>query len=237
MKLKMISLLFSLIALLNLSCNTTEPPLNNNTISLTVEDVSCTEAWLSLTADKTSNEIVIKQNEQEVKRFTPNSLDTLIVIDSLLPNQNYYFQAFDVSNNQTISASEKIVTKTMDTTSHNFTWQTFTFGDIGNSVLFDVEIINEQNIWCVGEINIADTSELGYTTYNAVHWDGISWELKKIIVDYKGNTTIAPLKSVFVLSDGNIILSSGLPYLPDGLGGWKLYHLWDMEFCSRMTEE
>ena len=36
------------------------------------------------------------------------------------------------------------------------------------------------------------------------------------------------MKGVFVLQDGKIILSSGVPYLPDGNGGWKLYHLWDM---------
>ena len=69
----------------------------------------------------------------------------------------------------------------MDTTSHNFTFEMITFGgQIGSSVLFDVAIINENNIWAVGEIWIADTSQLGYTKYNAVHWDGNSWELKRI---------------------------------------------------------
>ena len=39
-------------------------------------------------------------------------------------------------------------------------------------MLYDVAIIDENNIWAVGEIWIADTSSLGYTKYNAVHWDG-----------------------------------------------------------------
>ena len=54
------------------------------------------------------------------------------------------------------------------------------------------------------------------------------WELKKITVDYKENPTIAPLTGIFVLPDGKIIFTSGLPNLPDGKGRWKLYHLWDM---------
>ena len=70
----------------------------------------------------------------------------------------------------------------MDTTSHNFTFETFTFGGTaGSSILYDVAIINENDIWAVGEIYIADTSINGYTTYNAVHWDGNQWELKRIM--------------------------------------------------------
>ena len=56
--------------------------------------------------------------------------------------------------------SNELTVTTMDTTSHNFTWQSWTFGDIGSSVLYDVAIINENNIWAVGEINIADTSKM-----------------------------------------------------------------------------
>jgi hypothetical protein len=60
----------------------------------------------------------------------------------------------------------------MDTTSHNFTFESWTFGTIGSSVLYDVAIINppaggeagETQIWAVGEIMIADTSQNGYTT-------------------------------------------------------------------------
>ncbi len=47
----------------------------------------------------------------------------------------------------------------MDTTSHNFTFTSWTFGTVGSSTLYDVAIINENNIWAVGEIMIADTSQ------------------------------------------------------------------------------
>ena len=44
-----------------------------------------------------------------------------------------------------------------DTTSHNFTWQTWTFGEHSSSVLYDVVIIDENNIWAVGEIYLSDS--------------------------------------------------------------------------------
>ncbi|GAB6283729.1 MAG: hypothetical protein STSR0008_25320 [Ignavibacterium sp.] len=47
----------------------------------------------------------------------------------------------------------------MDTTSHNFSFETWTFGgEAGSSVLYDVAIIDENNIWAVGEIRISDTT-------------------------------------------------------------------------------
>ena len=57
----------------------------------------------------------------------------------------------------------------MDTTSHNFTWDIDTLGISGT--LRDVQIIDENNIWVVGEIE-TDTA-----TYNAAHWNGNDWEM------------------------------------------------------------
>jgi len=98
----------------------------------------------------------------------------------------------------------------MDTTSHDITFQSWTFGTIGSSVLYDVAIINENNIWAVGEINIADTSINGYTTYNAVHWDGSNWELKRIY--YYGSCSAVeypPLKAIWAFSENNIVITNG----------------------------
>jgi hypothetical protein len=99
----------------------------------------------------------------------------------------------------------------MDTTSHDFTFETFTFGgNAGSCALYDVAIINENNIWAVGEINIADTSINGYTTYNAVHWDGSNWELKRIY--YYGSCSAVeypPLKAIWAFSENNIVITNG----------------------------
>jgi hypothetical protein len=104
----------------------------------------------------------------------------------------------------------------MDTTSHNFTWQIFAFGEYNNSVLFDVAIINENNIWAVGEIYMNDS--LGNpdpNSYNAVHWDGQSWELKRINMQSSCNpVTYPPLKAIWAFSSNNIVFTCG------GSMGW-----------------
>ena len=85
-----------------------------------------------------------------------------------------------ILSNHTDIQSEAVTVTTMDTTSHNFTWQTFTFGGQGgSSTLFDVAIINENDIWAVGEMYVYDSTGAP-VLYNAVHWDGSKWELKRI---------------------------------------------------------
>lgn len=95
----------------------------------------------------------------------------------------------------------------VDTTSHNFTFQTWTFGTIGGSTLYDCAIISSENIWCVGEIMIADTSINGYTTYNAVHWDGNDWTLLRIMfytICGQQSRTPYPAKSIFTFNENEI---------------------------------
>ena len=94
----------------------------------------------------------------------------------------------------------------MDTTSHNFEWQTFEFGgEGGSSTFYDVAIIDENDIWAVGEIYTADDQ------YNAAHWDGEKWELKKILFHTfcdKGSLFPYPARAVFFV-DNTVLISSG----------------------------
>ncbi len=165
-------------------CNTTEPPPkdDNRKLTLTFEDASCTEVWLRIETENVSfpAEAIIKTDDSVSQIIILGNADTVVYVDSLLPNKTYTFKA-ELSNIQNPISSNDVTATTMDTTSHNFTWQSFTLGDIGSSTLYDVVIIAEDNIWCVGDIKIADTSENGYTIYNAVHWDGNEWTLKRIM--------------------------------------------------------
>jgi len=100
-------------------------------------------------------------------------------------------------------------TELPDTTSHNITWQTFEFG-IYPSILRDVAVISENDIWAVGEIHTEETkASPEYDPYNAVHWDGQKWELKRIQTNACGGVVYPPLECVFKLSDGNIVFSDG----------------------------
>ncbi len=86
----LIGYLFTLI-----SCNTTEPPpTGKGSAALTLEDVSCTEAWLSLTTTNIQlpTAIDLIQNENIRKTINLTTADTVLYIDSLLPNQTYKFK-------------------------------------------------------------------------------------------------------------------------------------------------
>ncbi len=130
---------FSLVLLLSffaVSCNTTEPPTppdeTKPTLTLAIDDTSCTEAWLKLTTKdlELPAELTLKQyiptGDSLSQIFVLNTQDSLLYIDSLLPNQTYNYQA--VLNTDTTIKSEKITAQTLEPTSHNFTWQTWEFG-------------------------------------------------------------------------------------------------------------
>ena len=186
------------------SCNTTDPKLEPELL-LKLEDVSCTEAWLQLTTNNIQLPVTINllKNNVQSKVFILNTQDSLLYIDSLLPNQTYKLQASSIQN--PVSSNELSVT-TMDTTSHNFTWQTFEFGQHSSSVLYDVAIINENNIWAVGEIYMNDS--LGNPdpmAYNAVHWNGSSWEFKRIPTrTFAGTIVSSAIRTIFSFNENDI---------------------------------
>ncbi len=171
-------------------------------LQLTVVDVSCTEAWLRLKTEGT--EKAENENDWVLQVFRDDSLvvnkdwgagDSLIYLDGLQPATAYAFSAKLLRDNKLLFSSPKVTATTLDTTSHDFTWQTFEFGGQGGSSSFyDVAIIDENDIWAVGEIYTADDK------YNAAHWDGEKWELKKI--DWDGY--VSRLTCVFAFSSNDV---------------------------------
>ncbi len=145
-----------------LSCNTTEPPQQNkSSLELTLADTSCTEAWIKLTTANINlpAEVNLKRTDADSSSkdeiFFISTADTILYVDSLLPNTNYKYQASSIVHQ--VSSNLLNVT-TMDTTSHNFTFQTWTFGgQAGSCTLYDVAIIDENDIWAVGEIYLLDS--------------------------------------------------------------------------------
>ncbi len=226
-------LIFNLFFLFSLeSCKSPTAP-NRNDLSLNVSDVSCTEAWITLSSNNVPlpANILIKKNGNEFLNINLVSKDTTLNDNTLLPNQTYSYQAV-YNNGFNLAMSEVVSAKTMDTTSNNYSWKLYTLGDVttGNSSsLRDIVLINDTLAYAVGEIYSNDSTGQNSTfPYNLAKWNGNEWKLNKVPVKYKGNQTVAPLTGIFVLQDTNIILSSGLPYLPDGKGGWELYQLWNM---------
>jgi len=226
--------LLIIATLLIQSCNKPTEPAKES-ISVTVEDVSCTEAWLKI-SDTNANPnitVIVKRDNTDILTLNLNKADTVIVDENLLPNKTYTYRAVKQQGSNLIEASKPVTAVTLDTTSHNFTWQTFEFGEHSSSVLYDVAIIDENNIWAVGEIYMKDSlGNYDPHAYNAVHWDGQSWELKKITVLYNGNPITPTLYGVFAFSPTDIWFSSGIPVKGDG-NSWTQYHLFDMGVLSQ----
>jgi len=102
-----------------------------------------------------------------------------------------------------------------DTTSHNFT---FVIDTIGNNPLFpshlwDVWVVNENDVWVVGEINTLDTGfdSSGHFTppYGAAHWNGEKWEYKRFYWNHGGeNTSHSGFYGIWYFSPKNIWLAT-----------------------------
>ncbi len=112
--------------------------------------------------------------------------------------------------------TEPKVNPAPDTTSHNFSWKFDTLG-IALSWLSDVAVIKESDVWAVGWIHTDETDKydsLGnwVKPYNAAHWDGKRWELKRIYwpsYDGKNGPYVRKIKSVFVLSEKEVLFFTG----------------------------
>lgn len=91
----------------------------------------------------------------------------------------------------------------IDTTSHNFTFQTWTFGEHSSSTLYDVAIINDTLIFAVSEIYMNDS--LGQPDpypYNLALLNGSTWELRKLT--YQGFPPV--INSVFAINENDVWL-------------------------------
>ncbi len=91
-----------------------------------------------------------------------------------------------------------------DTTSHDFTWTTYTLGD-GQSYLQDVYAVNDTDVWAVGEIYLKDsTGKLDLKMYNAIHWDGKMWKPQRVFWHYQGQEGISALNAVSGFSSSDV---------------------------------
>ncbi|HCY75908.1 MAG TPA: hypothetical protein DHV28_08290 [Ignavibacteriales bacterium] len=223
MKFVLVSFLVLVVLFLSLSCNEGYD-YSQAALGLDLQDYSCTEAWIEVqigSNDKTAD-IYIKKNDEIIKTIRIGQSDSLFYFDSLQPNTSYKFDAVTYEDGKEVK-SNPVTFTTLDTTSHNFTWQTFEFGQHSNSTLYDVAIINENDIWAVGEIYMNDS--LGNpdpNAYNAIHWDGQSWELKKVKTLFRGNIITIPISGIFAFSPIDIWMVGSLPIHGDGTA-WIMY--------------
>jgi hypothetical protein len=183
LKIRMILLLIEMpFAFFLLTCffsceRNTTPVTGGPDLTLSAEDVSCTEVWLKAEGID-SHKFLLERDGGEIENYS--LIDgNIIYEDSLRPNTTYSYRLTRLSGAE---RSREVTATTLDTTSHDFNWETFTFGgEARNCILNDCAILSEDDIWCVGAIYLKDS--LGNpdpSAYNAVHWDGNEWELNRI---------------------------------------------------------
>ncbi len=214
--------LFSLL----LSCSPTESVFKDQKITLQA-DAGVTEAWLTLSAEpvKTDAVYTVKRDTSLIFKGRLNKSDTLLYDSGLKPNEDYKYITYAELNGQRSPQTEAEII-TMDTTSHNFSWTTYEFGGQGgSSAFYDVAIIDENDIWAVGEI-YTDSGK-----YNAAHWDGQKWQLKKVL--YKGG--FWDIKCLYAFSKDDVWFEAFMKWngkkfislpIPDLLVGYGLNKIW-----------
>jgi len=184
---------------------------------LSVEYTAATEVWLRVqvpdSADKPG--LRIYRDDSMVVDFAKAPTDTVVIDTGPTPNTTYTYHTVRVRDSDEQSRSDPLTVTTLPTTSHHFTWTIDTLGQYG-SYLRDVAIVNEDNIWVVGNIE-TDSGE-----YNAAQWDGDQWHLMGIY-----SNTLDLYSIQYFAADDIWVTDVCSPIHWDGQE-WTLYHLQNM---------
>ncbi len=163
---------------LSLLWNCMDDPFENHSLSLSGE-AGVTEAWLELRVEglKSNADYILQRDGRTVFSGRLQTQDTVLYDSLLSPSTTYRYRLY-AREGEDISPAVETGLTTMDTTSHEFDWRVYTFGgQKGTSLFYDVAIIDENDIWAVGEIYTEDIDtydSLGnwIDPYNAAHLDG-----------------------------------------------------------------
>jgi hypothetical protein len=205
--------------LMGFACrNDMTAPISSD-VQLSAEDVAVTEAWLRvhITPTLPHDSIRITRNDTTVLTLGFQGGDTLLIDEQLSPKKAYSYKLYSFGAGKPNLSSETLTFTTMDTTSHDFTWQIDTLGDGASSQLNDVAIINDTLAYAVGQIYFKDsTGQFDPTAYNVAKWNGIRWQLLRIqFLNFCNQPTTYsyPAKAVFAFSATDIWVTSGSQFV------------------------
>ncbi|MBU1065426.1 hypothetical protein KKC74_11580 [bacterium] len=221
---KLFLLLFVLYPISCKDC-TTEPPENPDyDIQLSVIESAPTYVRLSVSISDSGcvRQYALQRDSVMVMSDTLFGKDTILIDSDLEPSTTYQYRILIQNKGKTIDASEPIPVLTPELSGHYvYSWDIDTLGD-DNSHLNDVFIVDENNVWAVGDIDTGDSS------YNAIHWDGEKWSLINIEVEYLGRTYFKKLTSILYFNNNDIWVTDLCSPLHWDGESWNFYHLYDM---------
>jgi len=199
--------------------------IRDTTISLELVDVGITSATLMISVKDTTQawDFALSRDDTILYIFQSEGPSRTLVDHDLQPNREYAYTAYFMEEGVISDSSLTITIHTEEATSHSFNWEIDTLGSIG-SVVYDIELISDDNIWVVGLFYLPDPDSSfdgsGRQIRNLAHWDGIAWEYQ--LVHYRSE-----IWSIRYFSDNDIWISLGVPAHWDG-SEWTLYNFWSM---------
>ena len=202
------TVLYISFILLVASCNEcpTEPEYD---IYLSLEEVLSTSVMIKVTLPDSGqiNHFELERNDSTIATYSCLDDDTLITDNELIPDTKYTYQVRFLKDDKTKAQSEAITIHTLATTSHDFVWEIDTLGIYG-SYLKDAWIVDEDDIWVVGNIVMPDPDSswngTGRETFNAAHWNGKEWELMRLCPQ----NSYYEAQGIWVFSDDDILITS-----------------------------
>jgi hypothetical protein len=193
-------------SLLGWSCHNSPTQPVIGTIGLKAYDVGVVDVTLDVHFNSTARQYQIKLGRTVVASGTARGSDTLVFIDSLLPQHAYTFRAVRLDSGSAVDSSDALAVHTMDTTSHNISWQvTHLAGQGGTSLLYDVAVVNDTCVYAVGKMFINDSAGSGDGPFALATWNGKQWKLSEVIQeDYGGASFHQELKSLLAFSANDV---------------------------------
>jgi len=204
--------LLSFVLLLT-GCEKNTTSLLQQHLTLSLDYAAVTDVWFNVQTGNIDLPMDFKllRDDSLVLQGKLNTTDTTLTDTLLLPahSYSYHLQLYKIGALSALSNELSITT--MDTTSHEFQWTSYTFGGYhGSSEFRDVAIVNENDIWAVGDVT--GDSLHPELDYNAIHWDRSQWELKQIQFRYFCNqpsTFPAPANCILGFNHDDIFISAG----------------------------
>jgi hypothetical protein len=165
-------------------CRTPTEPFQPSGIDITVADASCLQARLTLNSGNFPLPATARLtlDNGHAYTYTLSTSTTTLQLDSLLPGKTYTVTC-SLSGGGKQKTLNNLSMRTMDTTSHNWQFETLSFGGATSSYFNDVAIINDTLAYAVGFIFMNDSN--GHCipdAYNIAKWDGKEWMFNRIQV-------------------------------------------------------
>jgi hypothetical protein len=192
------------------SCSDLPPGPVGVGVQLSLEDVSCSEAWLRVQVSSPGSPLSLLRDGNAVRTFSLVVPDTVVMDEGLASGRSYTYQIRRMGGGlaAVVEASEPVSVRTLDTTSHQFSFETFQLGDGSSSELYDVTIINDTLAYAVGAIYLRDSlGNWDPNAYNLVKWNGTTWSLLRIqfyTICGQSGTTPYPASSVLAFGGNDL---------------------------------